>query len=293
MLGAIEAGGTKIVCAVGKSPGHMLARHTIQTGDPADNFRDIKTFLDNQSALHGRLQSIGVAAFGPIDIDPASGTWGSVLGTPKARWAGASWHDTLAAFDCPLAIETDVGGAGLGEWLLGAGIGCRTLAYVTVGTGIGAAVLRDGKPMAGAGHFEMGHIYPPHDHAVDPFPGICRYHGNCLEGLASGPAIAARWTASLSDLPPEHPAHAIIANYLSHLAVMITLAHMPDRILFGGGVMKTPGLIDRLRTETRHLLAGYVGSGPASADLETYIQRPGLGDDAGITGALALAQSVL
>ncbi|MEZ6001291.1 ROK family protein [Hyphomonas sp.] len=291
MLGGIEAGGTKIVCAVGSSPDQILASQVIPTADPAASFQQVCAFFDTAQATHGRIDSIGVAAFGPVDIDPGSPTYGTVQRTVKPGWAGASWVDGLSRLGCPFIVDTDVNGAALGEWRLGAGKGYATLAYVTVGTGIGAGVLKNGRSMSGSGHYEMGHIYPPHDYESDPFPGRCPLHRDCLEGLASGPAITDRWGVTLSEVPAGHPAFALQAGYLAHLATTITLTHMPDRIIFGGGVMKAPGLMERLRAATRILLADYLSDGPASGDLAGYLVPPALGDEAGVTGALAMAEA--
>ena len=291
MLGGIEAGGTKIVCAVGSSSDHILASHAVSTADPATSFQQVRAFFDKAQASHGRLGAIGVAAFGPVDIDPGSPTYGTVQRTPKPGWAGASWVDGLSRLGCPVTVDTDVNGAALGEWRHGAGKGHSTLAYVTVGTGIGAGVLKNGRSLSGAGHFEMGHIYPPHDYETDPFPGRCPFHKDCLEGLASGPAIMDRWGLTLSEMPAGHPAFALQAGYLAHLAATIILTHMPDRIIFGGSVMKAPGLMERLRAATRILLAGYFSCGPAGGDLTDYLVPPALGDHSGVTGALAMAET--
>ncbi|MCA8901558.1 MAG: ROK family protein [Hyphomonas sp.] len=287
MLGAIEAGGTKIVCAAGPVPGQIHARETFRTAAPTETFQQIQAFF-GPYAESGQLEALGLAAFGPVGIAPGAPGYGQVQKTPKPGWTGVDWLDGLAPLACPVALDTDVNAAALGEQALGAGQGCQTLAYVTVGTGIGAGVIHQGRAPSGTGHYEMGHIYPPRS-LGDVFEGLCPYHGDCLEGLASGPAIAARWGTDLSSLLADHPAHALEAAYLAQLAVTITLTHMPERIVFGGGVMKTPGLIDRVRAETRRLLGGYVSQGPASGDLGGYIVPPGLGEDSGITGALILA----
>lgn len=291
MLGGIEAGGTKIVCAVGSSPDQILASQVIPTAEPAISFQQVCAFFDKAQAVHGKIDAIGVAAFGPIDIDPGSPAYGTVQRTPKPGWAGANWVDGLGRLPCPVIVDTDVNGAALGEWRLGAGRGHDTLAYVTVGTGIGAGVLKNGRSLSGAGHFEMGHIYPPHDYESDPFPGRCPFHKDCLEGLASGPAITDRWGIDLSQMPVGHPAFALQAGYLAHLAATIILTHMPDRIIFGGSVMKAPGLMERLRAATRILLADYLYGGPAGGDLVTYLVPPALGDQSGVTGALAMAEA--
>ena len=291
MLGGIEAGGTKIICAVGSSHDQILASETLPTADPVASFQQVCAFFDQAQASHGRIAAIGLAAFGPIDTDPGSPSYGTLKRTPKPGWAGANLIDGLNRLPCPVAIDTDVNGAALGEWQLGAGKGLRTLAYVTVGTGIGVGILKNGRSLSGMAHFEMGHIYPPHDYESDPFPGRCPFHNDCLEGLASGPAISDRWGLTLSELPSGHPAFELEAGYLAHLAATIVLTHMPDRIIFGGSVMKAPGLLERVRTATRALLADYLVCNPAGGDLSTYLVPPALGDLSGITGALHMAES--
>ncbi|MGN6497654.1 MAG: ROK family protein [Tsuneonella sp.] len=285
-LGAIEAGGTKFVMALADARGAIVERARIPTRGPAETFADVATFFRAASERRGPVAAFGVASFGPIDIDPASSAYGTFTCTPKPGWSGARFHPALAAFGAPIALVSDVDGAALGEALHGAGRGCRTLAYTTVGTGIGTGVARDGRPLAGLSHYEMGHVRVPHDLARDPFPGACPFHGDCLEGLASGPAILARWGHDLSSAAPEQI--ALIAGYLGTFAANLVLTHMPERLIFGGGVMKAPGLIDALRDATRASLAGYIAGWDRS--LTQRIVTPELGDDAGITGALELAK---
>lgn len=293
LIGAIEAGGTKFVLALARGDGQVLAETRIATRTPAECFPDIAAFFDQAAAAHGPIAAFGVASFGPIDIDRASASYGTFTTTPKPGWAGARFHDVLGRFGVPIAVDTDVNGAALGEWATGAGQGCRTLAYTTVGTGIGSGVLRDGRSLMGFSHFESGHIPVPHDRAVDPYDGFCPFHGDCLEGLAAGPAIERRWGQSLSKLASPADEIGLIAGYLSQLAVSLVLLHMPDRLVFGGGVMKTPGLIPALRQATEQRLAGYIKAPQLDQGLERYIVPPGLGDEAGITGAILLGQQAL
>ena len=290
LIGAIEAGGTKFVLAVAREDGTILQEARIATRTPDQCFPEVAEFFRAAAAAHGPLSSFGVASFGPIDIDPASSTYGTFTTTPKPGWAGARFHDVLGEFGVPIAVDTDVNGAALGEWLKGAGQGCTTLAYTTVGTGIGTGVVHKGKPLMGFSHYESGHIQPPRDAAVDPFAGSCPFHGDCLEGLAAGPAIEARWGQSLSELgsPPEKV--ELIAGYIAHLAASLVLLHMPDRLIFGGGVMKAPGLLQAVRRQTERKLAGYVRAPQLDPGLEQYIVAPGLGDHAGITGAIELGR---
>jgi fructokinase len=286
-IGAIEAGGTKFVLAVADGAGRIIARARIDTRTPDETFPEMSAFFES----HGPLAGIGIASFGPIDINPASPAYGTFTTTPKPSWSDARFHDALGALGAPILVDTDVNGAALGEWLAGAGTGCETLAYTTVGTGIGTGVLHKGLSRGGISHLEAGHMRPSRDPQRDPFPGRCPFHGDCLEGLASGPAIIDRWGMPLDEAARRHPdAVPLIASYLADFAVTLVLMHMPDRLIFGGGVMKTPGLIEALRAQTEARLAGYLSHPRLDPGLVDYIVPPGLGDDAGITGAIALGQ---
>ncbi|MCW1401903.1 ROK family protein [Novosphingobium sp. MW5] len=293
LIGAIEAGGTKFVLALAREDGQVLAETRVATRRPEECFPEVADFFRRAVAEHGPIASFGVASFGPIDIDPASADYGRFTTTPKPGWAGARFHDCLGEFGAPIVVDTDVNGAALGEWAMGAGQGCRTLAYTTIGTGIGTGVVQSGRSLAGFSHFEAGHIAVVRDPAIDPFPGRCPFHGDCLEGLASGPAIEDRWGTSLSKLASPAEKVELIAGYLGQLAANLVLLHMPDRLVFGGGVMKTPGLIEALRLATERLLGGYVRAAQLDPGLERYIVLPGLGDEAGITGAILLGKSAL
>lgn len=293
LIGAIEAGGTKFVLALARDDGTVLAETRIPTRTPAECFPDVAAFFEQAGAAHGEIAAFGVGSFGPIDIDPASPGYGTFTTTPKPGWSGARYHDVLGRFGAPIVVDTDVNGAALGEWQSGAGQGCRTLAYTTIGTGVGTGVVRDGKPLMGFSHFESGHIPVPHDRAVDPYEGFCPFHGDCLEGLAAGPAIERRWGQSLSKLGSPPDKIELIAGYIAQLAVSLVMLHMPDRLVFGGGVMKTPGLVDALRRATEARLGGYIKAPQLDPGLERYIVTPGLGDEAGITGAIALGRSAL
>ena len=293
LIGAVEAGGTKFVAALACENGTVLARTRIPTQTPAECFPALAEFFRDAAAARGPIAAFGVASFGPIDIDPASPAYGTFTTTPKPGWAGARFHDVLGGFGAPIIVDTDVNGAALGEWAQGAGQGCTTLAYTTIGTGIGSGVVRDGLPIMGFSHYESGHIPIPHDLVADPFSGCCPFHGDCLEGLASGPAIEARWGQSLSRLGSPADKIELIAGYIAQLAVSLVLLHMPDRLIFGGGVMKTPGLIEALRRATEAKLGGYINAPQLDPGLERYIVTPALGDEAGITGAISLGRQAL
>lgn len=287
LIGAIEAGGTKFVLAIARMDGTVIDRARMDTRTPHETFPEVAAFL----ARHGPLAGIGIASFGPIEVDASSPRYGTFTTTPKPGWSGARFHDVLATLGAPIMLDTDVNGAALGEWLAGAGQGCETLAYTTVGTGIGTGVLHKGAARGGISHLEAGHVRLPRDAARDPFAGRCPFHGDCLEGLASGPAIMDRWGASLDEVAAFEPdAVPLVASYLADFAVTLVLMHMPDRLIFGGGVMKAPGLLDSLRQQAEERLAGYVRHPRLDPGLANYIVAPGLGDDAGITGAIELAR---
>lgn len=281
LLGAIEAGGTKFVLAVGRSPGEILARHSIPTTTPAATLGAAAVWLTAQ----GPVAALGIASFGPAGVDPAADNWGHILNTPKPGWADCAMADFFAQrLAVPIGFDTDVGGAGLAEAHHGAGRGTASMAYVTVGTGIGGALIVDGRPVHGIAHGEMGHIFPRRAPGDEGFAGLCPHHGDCLEGLAAGPAIKARWGASLSDMPADHPSHAIIADYLAQLCHSLFALSACELVVLGGGVSKTPGLIARIAERAQSLDRAYLPGGARHR-----ICAPELGDDAGITGALMLA----
>lgn len=288
LFACIEAGGTKFVLGVANSAGEFLVTARIPTGNPTNTIGSALAFLKTEAGPDGTFAAAGIASFGPLDLDRASSRWGHILATPKPGWTGV---DLAGAFgdglSCPVEIDTDVNGAVLAESAWGAAIGADVAVYVTVGTGIGGGVIVDGRPLHGLPHPEMGHMVPRR-HAEDDFPGICPFHGDCLEGLASGPAIKARWGGSLSELGGDHPGHRIIADYLAQLVVAQQALLSPRRIILGGGVMATSGLLERVRASARARGAGYFGSDPAD-----LVVGPSLGDRAGLLGALALAQRAI
>lgn len=285
-FGLIEAGGTKFVLGVADSAGRIIARHRIPTTIPAETLAAAVDWLRGQAQDY---RAIGIASFGPLDLDPASPAHGCVRATPKPDWSGANLIAPFAeAFNCPLAIDTDVNGAALAEARWGAGKGHGSLLYLTIGTGVGGGFVSGGRLLQGLSHPEMGHIrLPRHPDDLD-FDGVCPFHGDCLEGLAAGPAILARWGRSLSQLGPDHHSQALIAWYLGRACATFQAVLEPARIVLGGGVMDTPGLLQRVRAETAAAGGGYfVG------DAAEVVVAPGLSGDAGLLGALALAQDRL
>ncbi|HMA11069.1 MAG TPA: ROK family protein [Steroidobacteraceae bacterium] len=293
LIGAIEGGGTKFVCAVAESPARVLDRSVIPTRDPAATLAACAEFFRAAAHRHGDLAAIGISCFGPLQLRRDAHDYGCLLDTPKEGWTGASVLAPLRArFPVPIALDTDVGAAALGELDFGAGRGKGSLAYVTVGTGIGGALA----PVpAGARlmHAEMGHLIVRRDPRDADFRGICPFHGDCLEGLACGPAIQARWGTDLSRLPPGHPGRSIIAGYLAQLAVAIALLHSPELIVMGGGVMGDAALLPQVRDATRELLSGYLPPLRNAFDVERFIQPPALAGDSAIAGCIQMALDTL
>ncbi len=299
-VAAIEAGGTKVIAALFDAGGTALERARIATRDPIATLAEVRDFLAAAQARHGAAQAAGLASFGPVALDPRAADYAHLRATPKAGWAGTDLRAMLPSDlrDAPFGIDTDVNAAALAEQREGAGRGCASLAYVTVGTGIGVGLVLDGHAVHGALHPEAGHLWPRRA-ADDGFAGVCPFHGDCFEGLASGPAIAARFGASLDALPPDHLAWARLGDELGQLAAQITLLASPQRIVMGGGVMSQRALFPTLRARTRHWLGGYLDV-PAlrrrddrGDDLDDFIVPPALGDDAGLRGAFELARDAL
>jgi fructokinase len=291
LYGAIEAGGTKFVCAAGYGPTELIEslRAEIPTSTPPVTLRAIAAFFERARQERGPLAGIGIAAFGPVDLDPRSRTWGRILATPKSGWSGVSLVEPLERFGCPITIDTDVNAAALAEGCLGAGIGARSLAYVTVGTGIGGGVVVDGRSMKGMLHPEMGHILVRRDARDADFAGTCPFHGDCLEGLASGPALVARWKAPVESWPETHPGLEIAGGYLGQLAATIALMVSCERIVFGGGVMSGGRLLAFIRQAADRQLNGYLPIQARAGGFERYIAAAALGNLAGLTGAMLLA----
>jgi len=283
LLGGIEAGGTKFVLVTGTSPQKMIARHSIPTTSPEETLAQAAQWFRQQ----GTISAFGIASFGPVNLDPTSASWGHITQTPKAGWSDCDLAGFFGrAFGVPIGFETDVNAAALAE-AQEQPVG-STLAYVTIGTGIGGGLVINGHAVHGVAHPEMGHIYPRRPEADLGFPGICPYHGDCLEGIASGPAILARWGKNLSELPSDHEAHRVIADYLAQLCHMIFATVSADHVVLGGGVMQTPGLIDLVRTRAAELDVGYLPGGQRHR-----IICPINGTNAGAIGALLLAEKAL
>ncbi|GAB4140738.1 MAG: ROK family protein [Sphingomonadales bacterium] len=292
LYAALEAGGTKMNCAIGHGHERIIARARFATTRPDENLAQIIGFFRDAAAAHGPLTGLGVGSFGPLDLDPASPQYGHIVNTPKPGWSDCDLLGNLArALMVPAAMDTDVNGAALAEHRWGAGRHADVLVYVTIGTGIGGGVLVDGKPLHGLFHPEIGHMRLPRQEG-DDFAGHCPFHGDCLEGMASGPAIAARWGKPGVELEPEHPAWALQARYVAMMCLNLSMTLSPKAIILGGGVMMgQPGLIDAVRQRFDGLMAGYLPVAERAGGLEKLITTPGLGDDAGLAGAFALAEN--
>jgi fructokinase len=291
LYGAIEAGGTKWVCAVSDGDGRLLASEVVPTTKPEETIpAAVRFFL-----RHERPAAIGVGSFGPIDLNPGSPTYGYITTTPKPGWAHTDVLSPLrAALQVPIGFDTDVNAAALGEWRHGAGQGLDTIAYVTVGTGIGMGAIVGGRLLHGLVHPEFGHTYIPHDTDIDPFAGSCPYHGDCLEGLASGEAMRQRWGRPAEEVDDAW-AWELEAEYLALAVVNLTYALSPRRVIIGGGVAKRESLIQNVRVRALELIAGYPEVPPLT-DLDAmaqYLVRPSLGDLSGVMGAVELARDAV
>ena len=291
LLGGIEAGGTKFVCAVGTGPDDLRAEVRIPTTTPEETISQVIDFFRQQTEREGPLDAIGIGAFGPVDVRPSSPTFGWFLNTPKPGWQQVDFAGVIKReLNVPVGFDTDVNAAALGEHRWGNAQGSETFIYLTVGTGIGGGGMIGGQLIHGLLHPEMGHIFIARDHA-DLFPGTCPFHQNgCLEGLASGVAIEKRWGQKAASLPADHPAWALEAQYLTAGLVNFILTLSPERIIVGGGVMEQQQLFGLIRRQALERLNGYLDVSEITNDMENYILPPGLGNKSGIMGAFALAQ---
>ncbi len=294
LLGGIEAGGTKFVCAVGTGPDNIHALVRIPTTTPEETLTQVIDFFQQQVEQLGSIEAIGIGAFGPVDVRKRSPTFGWFLDTPKPSWQQVDFVGVInREFGVPIGFDTDVNAAALGEHQWGNAQGLETFIYLTVGTGIGGGGLVGGQPIHGLLHPEMGHILVPHDLSVDPFPGCCPFHQDCLEGLASGFAMEKRWQQKGASLPEDHPAWALEANYLATGLVNFILVLAPERIIIGGGVMEQKRLFSMVRKQVQNKLNNYLSVPQITESIEDYIVPPKLGGKAGILGAFALAQRAL
>lgn len=286
IYGGIEAGGTKWVCAIGSGPDDVQASVTFPTTHPGETIARAAQFF----AAKDMLGAVGIGSFGPIDVQRASPTWGRITTTPKPGWANTDVVGALrTSLDLPLAFDTDVNAAALGEHRWGAAAGLETFCYITVGTGIGGGGMANGRLMHGLLHPEFGHMRVPHDRARDPFEGVCPYHGDCFEGLASGDAVRARW-GHLPEKLTDERVWLLEAEYLALGLLNVICTLSPQRIILGGGVLKEPALLPAVRSRVSELAGGYFAAPELGEAVDAYIVPPALGDRAGVLGALELAR---
>jgi len=291
LLAGVELGGTKVACLVGTGPRDIRAEIRIPTTGPAETLARVGDALARAADRLGPLGALGVCCFGPVDPDPASPTFGHVTTTPKPGWQGADVAGTLGRrLGVPVGFDTDVNGAALGEHRWGAARGFRTFVYLTVGNGIGGGGMAEGRLLHGLVHPEMGHLPVPRDPERDPFPGCCPFHGDCLEGLASGTALRQRWGRPGEELRERREVWDLEADYLAAGVTAITLVLSPGRVILGGGVMQAPGLLPRVRERLARRIAGYLRHPRLSGNLEDFLVAPGLGSRSGVLGALVLAR---
>lgn len=289
--GGIEAGGTKFVCMIASGPGEIDAEIRFPTTTPEETLGKTVQFFRENTRTHP-IAAIGVGSFGPVDLNPSSPTWGSITTTPKPGWSFTSIAPFLKdELQIPIAFDTDVNVAALGEYTWGNPAQVDPLVYFTIGTGIGAGIIVDHQPLHGLVHPEAGHMRIPHDRQQDPFEGSCPFHGDCFEGLACGGAIQKRWGARAETLPANHPAWALEAHYIA-LAVVNTITFLsPGKIVLGGGVMEQKSILPVVRSEVKALLNGYVHHPAVLEAIDEYLVPPVLGNRSGVLGAIALASS--
>lgn len=285
ILGALEAGGTKMVCSVGNEHGEVLDKQSFPTRMPEETVPQMIEYYSGKG-----IEALGIGSFGPLDLDKQSETYGYITSTPKPGWANYPLLPALRdALSVPAELDTDVNAAALAEITTGAAKGLNSCLYVTVGTGIGGGLIVEGNLVHGLVHPELGHMLMRPVEG-DPAPdGFCPYHKGCLEGLACGPAIEKRWGVSAKELAPDHPAWTIECEYLAQMCVNAIVSFSPECIVLGGGVMQQEHLFAPIRKRTLDLLGGYVRSNRIEKEIDSYIVSPGLGVNSGVTGALLLA----
>lgn len=288
LLAGIEAGGTKFNCVIARSPLDVIHRKKIPTTNPEETFSRVFAYFSEQEKIHGPIDALGIASFGPLDLHKNSPSYGFITATPKPHW---SHTDVLSAFkdfrDIPMAFDTDVNGAALGEWRYGAAQKCAHFIYITVGTGIGGGVFANGQPLNGTMHLEVGHMLLPVDPAHRVSPSPCPFHENCLSAVACGPAMGAIWKTKSENLPIDHEAWQVEAHYLAMMCMNLSMLYSPERILLGGGVMEQEQLFPMIRSQYLKLLGDYM---VPSIPPDQLIIPPGMPGRSGEVGALIMAE---
>ena len=288
IIAAVEAGGTKFICGLGTEDGEIIDKISIPTTTPEDTMKEVIAYFKDK-----KFDVMGVGSFGPIDPVKESGTYGYITKTPKPYWSDYNLIGELKKhFNVLMEFDTDVNGAALAESWWGAGSGLKNVMYITVGTGIGAGAVVDGKMLQGLTHPEMGHISIKR-HKDDSYEGKCPFHKDCLEGMAAGPAIEARWGKKGFELSDDMEVWEMEAYYLAQGLVNYILVLSPEKIIMGGGVMKQKQIFPLIRKNVQEFLNGYVHKKEILEDIDNYIVYPGLGDEAGFIGSLALGKIAL
>ncbi|WP_165069228.1 ROK family protein [Marisediminicola senii] len=296
MIAGIETGGTKVICAVSREeePERIVSSVRITTTAPAETIDAVNRFLDDVSTEEP-IRALGIASFGPVNVEPSRARYGWITGTTKVGWQNTSLLDRIPlARAVPTTVVSDVSGAALGEYRWGAGRGLQSVAYATFGTGVGVGIILNGSLVAGNGYPEVGHVLVRR-HPRDDFSGICPFHGDCLEGLTSGPAIMARWGVNASLLTGRARAtgYEIIAYYIAQVTAQVTFALGVERFIVGGGVLGAPGLLDEVRQQLSGVTGGPLAGHGMTADPFDFLVPPALGGDAGVLGALAIAEGLV
>ena len=287
IYGGVEAGGTKFSCILGSDPDHILSERTIRTTTPEETIAQVIEFFAKAA---DPVSAIGIGSFGPIDLNRSSRSFGYITNTPKPGWQNTDLIGTIGrALKVPIVFDTDTSVAALGEMKWGNAEALDHILYLTIGTGIGGGFIINGKPLHGLLHPEMGHMQIPHDWKQDPFPGTCPYHGDCLEGLASGPAVHKRWGAPGESLPSDHRAWTLETQYIAAGLVNLICALSPQRIILGGGVMRRAELFEKIRIRMKELSNRYFDHIQLQDKIAEYVVPAKLGNRVGVLGALALA----
>jgi fructokinase len=292
LYGGVEAGGTKFICAIGSGPGQISSETRIATTSPDETLRSVVDFF-RLAIIEKAVTKVGVACFGPLDLEPRSGTYGFITSTPKPGWRNTDITGRLQSeLGVRVVLDTDVNGAALAESVWGAGKGYDPLLYLTIGTGIGGGYVNAGQTLKGLIHPEMGHIRIPHNLNQDPFPGNCPFHGDCFEGLASGPALQTRFGRPGTEIPDGDPFWQLESHYIALALQDFVLTLSPRKVILGGGIMQRTFLFEMIRSELGGLLNGYVQHPVLLNHLDEYVVPPMLGSEAGVLGAIALAKQL-
>ena len=292
-FGGVESGGTKFVCIVGLDPDHIISDTSFSTTNPTETIQRTIEFFRPYSERN-ELASLGIASFGPVDLDSNSETYGFITTTPKPGWQQVDLYGEIRkALNIPLAFDTDVNAAAYGEkYWISENKPFDPFLYITVGTGIGVGAIINGSTLHGLIHAETGHIAIPHNWEKDPFPGVCPFHGDCLEGLASGFSMSKRWGQKPETLPDSHSAWDLEAEYIALALVNLIYAYSPQRIVLGGGVSQHAGFYQSVREKVLELNNGYIKSNRLTEKIDEYIIPPGLGNRSGVLGAIAMAKNL-